>query len=97
MVVGHLHPVAQNRVGDGKCRVPYGCCTALIQIGTHRIGNRIVVFTRKHGGFFNDARRGFQRKACIRPADIGDQSGISGLFIRRRRHGSSLLDGSKRG
>ena len=74
MVVGHLHPVAQYRVGDGEGGVPDFGSACLFQIGFGGIDDGVVVFARQDLGFFNLLRGGFEREAGVGAADVGNQA-----------------------
>ena len=74
VVVGHLHPVAQNRVGNGDRGMADGRIADTAQVFANGVYHGVVIVARQHFYFFDLLRRGFQRKAGIGATDIGHQA-----------------------
>ena len=86
VVVGHLHPVAQNRIGNRKGGVQNFRTACAFQISFGGIDNGVVILARQDFSLFNDLWCSFKCKTGIRTADIGNQTRIS--FSVHSRHGS---------
>ena len=76
MVVGHLHPVADDWVGNRHRGVAHGGNIVAAQKFFHRIDQRVVVVAGEHFDEFELLRRDFQREAGVGAADIGHQPRI---------------------
>ena len=74
MVVGHLHPVAHNRIGNGDGGMADGRIAYPRQIGADGLDNAVVIVGRQYIGVLQHLRRGFKRKTGIGAANIGHQA-----------------------
>ena len=109
VVVGHLHPVAQNRIGNGNCGMADFRIADALQKFAGRIDDGVVVVAGQNFCLLDLLRRNFQREAGVGAAYVGHHARPTcgrlvryGFifrygFILRSRHGSLLHSGSKSG
>ena len=81
VVIGHLHPVAHHRVGDGNGRMLDVGVPGLLQIGTDGGVEAVVIRRGQRFDVFEFLRGNFQRKACVGSSHIGNQTGPVTFFF----------------
>ena len=81
MVIGHLHPVAHNRVGNGNGGMADGRITHPRQIGADGLDNAVVIVGRQHISMLQHLRCGFEGKAGVGAANVGHQARPVGVDI----------------
>ena len=81
VVIGHLHPVADDGVGDGNGRVLDEGLTGFLQIGADGSVQAVVVLSGQGLDVLQLKRGNFQCKSGVGSADIGNQAGPVAVFL----------------
>ena len=74
MVVGHLHMVAGNGVGNRHRRMFHLGFADADKVLRHRIDDARIIFAGQHLHLLEMLRRGFQCETRVRAADVGNQA-----------------------
>ena len=81
VMVGHLHPVADDGVGDGNGRMLDEGLTCLVQIGADGSVQAVIVLGGQGLDVLQLKRGNFQCKSGVGSADIGNQAGPIAVFL----------------
>ena len=83
VVVGHLHPIAYDGIGNRNRRIADFRIADAVQVFLNRVHQSVVIVAGQYVHMLDFLRSGFQRKAGVGTADVGHQARPVGqLFFR---------------